>query len=179
MKMHVARSCLVVAMLSLAVSGCSADETDSDDQLDVHLKVGDQASPADVGLPAYPGSRAYKEGDNTGSGANLGFSTSSFGLKVVAMNLEASDEPRQVAAFYRRALSKYGAVLECRGGTSSKRATDAERSDELSCDSGDHEAGSIVYKVGTEKNQRIVAIKPHGSGARFSLVHLVMRGESK
>jgi hypothetical protein len=36
-----------------------------------------------------------------------------------------------------------------------------------------------VYKVGTEKHQRIVAIKPHQRGARFSLVRLDMRGESK
>jgi hypothetical protein len=34
-----------------------------------------------------------------------------------------------------------------------------------------------VYKVGTENNQRIVAIQPHKSGTQFSLVHVDIRGD--
>jgi hypothetical protein len=49
----------------------------------------------------------------------------------------------------------------------------------VQCDADEPGANSVVYKVGTEENQRIVAIKPHGRGARFSLVHVDVRGEKR
>ena len=55
----------------------------------------------------------------------------------------------------------------------------AEDSDEIACDADDPGSHSIVYKAGTESNERIVAIKPHGSGTRFSLVHVDKRGRAK
>jgi hypothetical protein len=175
--MNIARSLVVVAMLSLAVGACSAGETESGKGLEVRLKLSEEATAADVGLPTYPGAQLYEEPGDSSSAANLGLSTPLFGFKVVAMKLETSDRPERVADFYRKALLKYGKVLECRDAVEIKVKSGS--SDELGCDSNESDAGSIVYKVGTEQNQRIVAIKPHGSGTRFDLVYLNMRGESK
>jgi hypothetical protein len=171
MKMHIA-PCLV-AVVSLAVSACSADEKG----MDIQLKLTDEASAADVGLPMYPGAKPYKDPGESRSGANLGLSTGSFGLKVAAAELESSDRPDKVAAFYKKALARYGEVLECNDAPSKTSSSESE--DRLTCDPhepGDHE---VVYKVGVKDHQRIVAIKSHGNGSRFALVHVDVRGESK
>ena len=133
-----------------------------------------------MGLPAYPGSKPYKEPDDSSSAANLGLNTPLFGFKVVALKLQVAAAPDQVAAFYRQALSKYGEVLDCShgGDTRRKSKADTEDDDELTCDADDAE-DDLVYKVGTEKNQRIVAIKQQGKGTQFNLVHVNVRGDSK
>ena len=140
------------------------------------LDVRDEAEAKDLGLPSYPGAKPYTEKDDSSSGANLGLETPWFGFKVVALKLETKDEPRRVAAFYRDALSKYGHVLECADDSSATEKSGTKG--ELACSSDDVKANTVVYKVGREENQRIVAIEPHRSGTRFSLVHLDMRGES-
>jgi hypothetical protein len=167
---------LIVAMLSLAAGACSAGDSDSKG-VEGHFILTEKATAADAGLPAYPGSKSYTDDDDSNSAANIALSTSLFGFKVVAMNLESADKPERVAAFYRQALSKYGTVLECSGSADAARQPEA--TGVLTCESDERESHSIVYKVGTDENQRIVAIKPHGSGTRFDLVHFDIRGKSK
>jgi hypothetical protein len=177
MSMNVVCSRVALAAALLAVGACGADESDSKNGFEASLRLSQEATAADVGLPAYPGSKLFKEPGDSSSGARVGLSTPMFGFKVVAVKLKTPDEPEQVAAFYRRALSKYGNVLECGDGADEKGES---RSDgELTCDSDDSDADTIVYKAGTNQSQRIVAIKPHGRGTQFDLVHLDMRGESK
>lgn len=175
MNVHVVRSRVAVLMLSFAVGACNAGESGSEGGLELRLK--DEATAADAGLPTYPGAKPYTDGDESGNAANLRLSTAAFGFKVVALDLETSDKPERVAAFYRKALSKYGNVLECSGGADRRRESErgVKRTGELECDEDDAGSHSLVYKVGTEQNQRIVAIKPHGGGTRFSLVHLDIR----
>ena len=177
MNIHVARTGALLAMLSLA-AGVYATENDSKQGLDLGLRITEEASAADAGLPAYPGSKPYKDPDQSNSAANVGISTPLFGLKVVAMNLQTSDQPEKVATFYRRALSKYGTVLDCSKGAGQKKSSN-EDDEELECDADDPGEHRFVYKVGTESNQRLVAIKPHDGGTRFSLVHVNKRGKSK
>lgn len=167
---------IVTVLMSLAAGVCAAaakSEVNEGLNLDVHVR--DAASASDAGLPTYPRSRPYKEDAESSSGANVGFSLPGFGLKVVATKLESGDSPARVAAFYRQALAKYGTVLDCSDASASKRRTRARDEDDLVCDADDPGENSLVYKVGTESNQRIVAIKPHGSGTRFSLVHVDKR----
>lgn len=175
MKMWIA----CTALLSLAAAGCSAGENGP--QGGLALRVSDKATAADAGLPTYPGAKPYQEEEDSGAAANLGISTPLFGLKVVAMNLETRDAPERVASFYRKALSRYGKVLECKddgGSDRGERGVDHDR-DELLCEDDEPGTHSVVYKAGTEKNQRVVAIKPHGDGTRFSLVHVNVQGESQ
>ena len=178
--MKVPAACVqtLVAMLALSVTACGAGEGDSKDNLGIGFIIGG-VSPADVGLPTYPGAKPYTERDeDSSSSADIDISTPLFGLKVVAMKLETGDEPEKVAAFYKRALSQYGRVLQCVDGesTATKTRRDANDGEELTCDQDEPEADEVVYKAGTDSNQRIVAIKPHRGGSRFSLVHVDMRG---
>ena len=167
----------LVGVLWMVAGVCSAAERTSQGGLD--LTVRDEATASDAGLPAYPGAKPYKDDDQSSSGANIGFAVPGFGLKVVAMNLVSDDKPERIAAFYRKALSKYGRVLDCSDAAKNKEHADEEGDDELACDADDPGSNSIVYKAGTDSNERIVAIKPHGSGTRFSLVHVDKRGRAK
>jgi hypothetical protein len=174
MTVHAQSSRVVLVMLSLAATAaCSADESSSPNEIDIGLRVREEASAADVGLPKYPGSKPYKESDQSSSGANIGFASPLFDLKVAALKLQTSDSPEKVGSFYQQALSKYGDVVECSERAKSKRKS-KESADgaELQCDADEPGENSVVYKVGTEENQRLVAIKPHGSGTQFSLVHV-------
>lgn len=165
---------VAAATLSLAVGACGAGEGGPGE---LGLKISEEATPRSVGLPAYPGSKPYK-GDDDSSAADIGISTPLFGLKVVAVELEAPDEPEKVAAFYRKALAKYGEVVECIDGDDAAAANErSDSSDQLTCDPDEAGSNSVVYKVGTEKNQRVVAIKPLGQGTQFSLVHVNIRGD--
>lgn len=179
MKAHVMHRSVLVALLSLGAVACGAGESGEDKPFELRLNGSDKATPADVGLPAYPGSKAYDDdGDGTNSG-NFGFSIPSFGIKVVATEMQSSDEPRRVAAFYRKALAKYGDVLDCSEGSPDRRKAKHpdEAKGDLNCD-GEAETDNIVYKVGTDEKQRIVSIKPKGSGATFSLVLVDVRDSS-
>jgi len=167
---------VVVVLLSTTMV-CGAAERTSQGGLDITVRG--EATAADAGLPTYPGAKPYKDGDQSSSGANIGFAVPGFGFKVVAMNLQSGDTPERVAAFYRKALSKYGHVLDCSDASKNKKHADEDDGDELACDAGDPGSNSVVYKAGTESNERIVAIKPHGNGTRFSLVHVNKRGRAK
>jgi hypothetical protein len=167
------------AMLTLTVAACGADESGRGD-LDLGFSVTDEATARDVGLPTYPGSKPYKDDDDDSGAARIGISTPLFGLKVAAVELETTDQPQKVATFYKKALSKYGKVLECsEGDVEIESLSTSAGEGDLKCDAGNPEEHSVVYKVGTEANQRIVAIKPHGSGTQFSLVHVDTRDESE
>jgi hypothetical protein len=170
--MHVART-LAVALLSFGIGACSADDSGSGSGIEASLRIDDEATAEDVGLPTYPGSKIYKEPGDSSSGANIGLSTSQFGFKVVAVKLQSVDKPEQVARFYRKALSRHGDVLDCSDGAATSEK--AAASEGLKCDPTDSDGHSYVYKVGTEKNQRIVEIKPLGKGAQFDLVHVNVR----
>ena len=169
----------VLFVVVAAIAGvCGAAERTSQGGLDITVRG--EATAADAGLPTYPGAKPYKDGDQSSSGANIGFAVPGFGFKVVAMNLQSGDTPERVAAFYRKALSKYGQVLDCSDASKNKmREDEDEGDDELACDADDPGSNSVVYKAGTGSNERIVAIKPHGNGTRFSLVYVNKRGSAK
>src|ERR1044071_2613353 len=103
---------LVIVLLSLAMAACGAGEAGAESGAKLALKVSDEATAADVGLPAYPGAKPYVDSDHSGA-ANLGLATPLFGFKVVVTSLQTQDAPERVAAFYRKALAKYGKVLDC------------------------------------------------------------------
>jgi hypothetical protein len=126
----------------------------------------------DTGLSLYPGARTKKDDDDDHS-ANVNISSSLFGLKVVALKYESDDSSDKVLAFYRKEMGKYGKVVDCTGRFTMNfhhRDKDAE----VTCD--DHSGSDHEYKeelkVGTENNQRVVAIKPRGNGSDFTLVYV-------
>ena len=146
------------------------------------LHVSKDADVRDIGLPVYPGARR-KEKDDGGEqhSAHVNISSNLFGLKVVAIEYLSDDPPEKLIAYYKDQLKKYGSVLECRTGKSHVGASvnpgdDSTESKRLKCDQ-DQNGKTIELKVGTEENQRIVSIKPGGSGegSDFGLVYIQMR----
>jgi hypothetical protein len=182
----------VVLTVALLLSACSinvkkdkGDDHDKNVDIDtpfggIHVSKG--ADVHDTGLPVYPGAQPKKESDSDSDekSANVDISTSSFGLKVVALEFETSATTDQLIAYYKDKLKQYGNVLECHTnakhyGYQAHSDADKDRSDELKCEGTDGK--TIELKAGTKSNQHIVAINPDGKGASFALVYVRMRGK--
>ena len=181
------RSAFPAALLGffclIVLGGCSITTHDKgdgkNDDVDIRtpfgsLSVKENASNVkDTGLSLYPGARTKKDDDDGHHSANVNISSSLFGLKVVALKYESDDSSDKVLAFYRKEMGKYGKVVDCTGSFSMNfhhRDKDAE----VTCD--DHRGPDHEYKeelkVGTENNQRVVAIKPRSNGSDFTLVYV-------
>jgi hypothetical protein len=146
------------------------------------LHVGSDADARKTGLPPYPGAR-LKTDDQDSTPANLSLFTEAFGFKLVVASYESDDAPAKIIDFYRDKLKKYGSVLECHsqkhGGDIDVHDDDkdSKASKELKCEQN---SGPVTeLKVGTEDNQRVVAIEPRdaGKGSSFALVYVHSRGK--
>jgi len=136
--------------------------------------------PKDTGLSAYPGAQLKKSQDHDGdSSANVNISSSIFGMKLAVLKYVTGDSPDKVAGFYRKDLSRYGKVVDCQGNFNMTFHPREKNDNEVSCDSGKNGNGEYKQelKVGTENNQRIVAIKPTGDGSEFVLVYVRARDD--
>jgi hypothetical protein len=174
------------ALLCLAVLvGCSVTTYDKGEgkkknDVDIRTPFGSlsvregQTNIKDTGLPLYPGARPRKDGDNERHNANVDISSSLFGLKVVALKFESDDAQDKVLNFYRKEMGKYGNVVDCSGGGGfSMNFRRHDKDAEVTCEGHDtgHEYKEVL-KVGTENNQRILAIRPSGNGSVFALVYV-------
>jgi hypothetical protein len=145
----------------------------------------DQTSPAELGLPAYPGAVLETAGDgNHSAKVDLGFG--SWKLKVKVAHYSTADNQDQVLSFYRKALSEYGGVIECAGDK--PVGLPVTTGEGLSCDHSDHPGhsdfdhsfphsqfhpGDVELKAGSPRHQHIVVL--HGgstSATHFSLIAL-------
>ena len=131
-----------------------------------------KATAKDVGLPIYPGSKPHKDKDEDSSAANLGLWGGGAGFKLAILKLETSDSPEKVAVFYKRALAKYGNVLDCTNNSGVRRDDKDDSSKTLACGDDKPEKGGLLYKVGTKEKQHIVSIQPNGQGAVYQLVNV-------
>jgi hypothetical protein len=152
------------------------------------LHVGSDADARKAGLPLYPGARPKPDVDKDGDSnqANLSLFTEAFGFKLVVANYDSDDAPAKVLDFYRDKLKKYGKVLECHSSKhgvdvhdnkDSDDDKDSSKNKELKCEEN---SGPVTeLKVGTEDNQRVVAVEPKekGSGSTFALVYVHSRGK--
>lgn len=145
-----------------------------DSDMGIQFKL--QASEKEVGLPIYPGAKPHHDDKGDSSAANMGLWGNSFGFKLVVLKLESPDAPAKVAAFYQKALTKYGKVLDCTNGT--KKADDSGKkpsSSALTCDDTP-ETGAMLFKSGTKGKEHIVGIEAKAPGTVFQLVFLDTRG---
>lgn len=132
-----------------------------------------EASAKDVGLPIYPGARPHKEKDDDSTSAKFGLWGGAFGFKLALVKLESNDSPQKVAAFYKKALAKYGTVLDCSNASSQSGDKDEnESSKKLTCEDDKPKPGEMEFKAGTKEKQHIVGIEPNGSGTVFELVYV-------
>ena len=143
--------------------------------LDIHA----DADAADVGLPAYPG--AIKKNDRSGdpSGFSFGLWGGTFGIRLAVVSYRSVDSVDKVAAFYRDALAKYGPVLDCthnQKGSSQRHDDKADKDKPVTCDNDTVEAGGRLYKVGTNRAQRVFKATPWHDGVTFELVRVEEHG---
>jgi hypothetical protein len=175
---RVARDFAVVAALAIAflLPACTIQHKENGDNKDVKIETpfggmqvkADDKKPADTGLAQYPNARVKeKSGDDDNSG-NVDMSFGPFGLKVAAVTYVTNDSRDKVVDFYRKDMSRYGKVLECKGGID-------DEGDNLVCKPGKHDA-EIELGTGNKMRRHIVAVKTNGSGTEFSLVYLQLRG---
>jgi hypothetical protein len=176
---------IVLACTGILLSaGCSVrvDDKDKEKQkVDIqtpfaNLKVDTSPDSTDNGIPVYPGAKpreADKDGDKHRANVNIG--GANFGLKVIAAEFVTPDAPEKVKTFYLDKLQKFGDVLECKGHSSDGDHNMGDDDQKLNCN-GSHGSGWEL-KVGSKKDQHIVAIEPDGSGTRFGTVLVQIHGK--
>jgi hypothetical protein len=183
----------VVAMMIAAtamMSGCriESDKKNGNDNVKIAtpfggmtVKTNDAVVTEGLGLPVYPGAELVKKDKDNGA-ADVNMSFGSFQLRVKAASYRSQDSPDKVAAFYRKALGRYGNVIECQNN---KPVGTPTRTDEgLTCDNekenhiavNEDMSGKMELKAGSKQHQHIVAIDPDGSGTKMGLVALDLPG---
>jgi hypothetical protein len=138
-----------------------------------------EASAKDVGLPVYPGSRRHKDKDDDSAGANLGLWGGGSGVKLVVLKMESDDSLEKVSDFYRKALAKYGKVLDCSHPAPTDGDDSKADSKALTCGADKPEKGGVLFKAGTKEKQHLAAVQPNGSGSLYQLVYLANWGSSE
>jgi hypothetical protein len=151
--------------------GSSKNDSDAD-QEGFGIVASKRAGAKDVGLPLYPGAREHKDKSEDSPAVKFGLWGGNSGFKLAVVKLESNDGPDKVAAFYRKALKKYGKVLDCTG---SSKGT-VGNSDELGCEDDQPENGELVLKAGTKQDQHLVGIKTSGGLTVFQLIYIMARG---
>jgi hypothetical protein len=179
---HAVRAALFFVLIAAAVPLVAQDTKDSSSQQSssdndsVGFNLGKNASAKDVGLPIYPGARRHKDDSNDSSGLNMGLWGGSTGFKLFVLKMESPDAPEKVAAFYRKALAKYGTVLDCSNASATTSSDDAKNSNKLTCDDEKPKPHEISLKAGTKDKQHAVGVEPNGSGTTLQLVYVETKG---
>jgi hypothetical protein len=179
---RVFRSALFVVVLLAALPLAAQDQKDSNakqsssDNDSIGFNLGKNASAKDVGLPVYPGARRHIDDANDSSALNIGLWGGSAGFKLFVLKMDSTDAPEKVAAFYRKALAKYGTVLDCTNPSTATAATDDKSSKKLTCEDEKPKPNEISLKAGTKDKQHAVAIEPNASGSTFQLVYMETKG---
>jgi hypothetical protein len=175
----VAALCAALAAVVL-IAPTSAGAREKQDKEGAGVTFSKQATPKEVGLPMYPGARPHKNEKEDSPSVQMGVWGSTFGFKLAVMKMESNDAPEKVAEFYKKALAKYGTVLNCSDPSQKTTAKDSDKSsNKLSCDDDKPEKGAMVFKAGTKEKQHVVAIQSNGQGSLFQLVYVEARGGDK
>ena len=175
---------------SLGLSGCrvhvdkDANGKEKTVQVDtpfggVHVNT-DQTSAADLGLPVYPGADQVRD-DESHKSADVHLGFGEWQLRVKAVSYGTRDSQDKVAAFYKKALARYGDVITCNGNT--PVGTPTQTREGLTCTENskngkvqfdDHDfKQSLQLKAGSKRHQHIVGFEnPKDGKTRFALVAL-------
>jgi hypothetical protein len=177
---------LVAVAFLLATCGCTVQVDKDKDGKEKNVKIdtpvgklhvsSDATTAADVGLPVYPGARPAESKDKDSADVRFGFGDWQFRLKVASY--DTSDSSDKVIAYYKKALGRYGDVIQCRDDEPVGEPTHTREG--LTC--GDDNAKShahvtkdmtVSLEAGSKRHQHIFGIdKETGSGTRFALVEL-------
>ncbi len=183
-----------VMIAVLVVSGCRVESNQRGDRKNVkvatpfggmEVKTNDAKVVEGIGLPVYPGAELVKkkgkDGDNDGA-ADVNLSFGGFHLRVKAASYRTADGPEKVTEFYRKALGRYGDVIQCENNkpvglpthTAEGLTCDYEKKSYVSVD--DEMPGKMELKAGSKQHMHVVAIDPEGNGTKLGLVALDLPG---
>jgi len=177
---------------ALSTLGCTVQaskgstESEKNKDVDISTPAGSlnintkAAAAADLGVAIYPGAwpKPDSEDDHNNSNTNLSVSSSFFGMKLVVQKYESKDAPEKIVVFYEKQLSKFGTVIKC-GDDATNTAVEHDKDAPISCDAKPNNEYKIELKVGTETNQHIVAVKPHGKGSAFAVVYVRVKSDKE
>jgi hypothetical protein len=163
---------ILLPTLLLLITSASPSFAQESDKNSVGLIAGSQATTKDVGLPIYPHSKPHVDNSNDSQAANLGLWGGGSGFKLAVMKMESADPPDKLAKFYKKALAKYGKVLDCSNPQPSASG-DKDKNDSsnvLTCADDKPDPGGLLFKSGTKEMQHLVAIQPNAKGSLYQLV---------
>jgi hypothetical protein len=176
----------LLAVFLVGATGCKVrvDNTGKGENVKIATPFGaiavnkDQTSAAELGLPPYPGAVMDTGGDGNKS-ANVDMGFGAWKLRVKMAHYTTADDRDQVVAFYRKALSAYGSVIEC--ANNRPVGTTVATVEGLTCDHSDHDpaphgnfrSDDLEMKAGSPRHQHLVVLKGGRQGAtQFSLIAL-------
>lgn len=181
---------ILSAVVSLAVSsalslGCllsASTVARAQNNFDLAIHANSDVSPADIGLPAYPGATpAHKHGDDKAA-FDIGFSYGDTHFRMRGISYDSDDSPGRILDFYRKALGRYGDVLECDHGrpvgsltvtSSGLRCSDRKNGDHLNIDGHIDSSKDHDLRAGSPEEFRIVGINESESqSARFVIMYV-------
>ncbi len=145
-----------------------AARTASSNGFSAGIEFKQQATPADVGLPAYPGAQPQYDKKDDLASLTMGLWGGTFGFKLVVTKFSSEDSLEAVSRFYKDALAKYGPVLDCSqnvGGTKKDEKV-------LGCDDDKPEKGGLLFKSGKPEAYRVVSLQQRGRQVHFQLVRI-------
>lgn len=143
---------------------------------DAGLRFGAQAGEKDFELPIFPGAQVQRDDKEDKAAVRMELWGGAFGMRMAVGKFRSSAKPEEVQAFYAKALAAYGKPLVCQGpAAKSDKPKEKGRDAPLSCD--DTRADGLVLKVGSERNQRHVAIQRKGEETLFQIVRIELRGD--
>jgi hypothetical protein len=126
----------------------------------------EKLDPKQLGVAIYPGAKVAEGKDNETNSANLFLDWGKDSTHLYVQKYVTSDSAEKVVSFYRKQLSRYGLVVECRNGKPvNANAANAK------CDSRDDDK-DIELKVGPDTKQHVVGVTPTASGTEFGIVYL-------
>jgi hypothetical protein len=166
---------LMLAALPLRAQDKKDNDADKQDNDSIGFIASKSAGAKDIGLPLYPGSRKHKNSSDDSASVQLGAWGGSSGFKLAVLKMDSDDAPEKVTAFYRKALSKYGKVLNC-SDSGAAAAAKEKSANGLDCEDDHADENETVLKAGTKEAKRIVSVKPNGSGSIYGLVYIEARG---
>jgi len=167
---------LVLIAVLLGASALAATRALAQDQDGAGVVVSGQATAKDVGLPICPGAKPHKDTKDDSDAARLGIWGGGLGFKMAVLKMDSNDTLAQVADFYKKALAKYGNVLDCTDGAVNDHGKN-DSAATLTCGDDKPDKGGLLLKAGTKEKQHIVAVEPNGKGATFSVVYIWMKGD--
>ncbi len=169
------RAPALAAAASLACLLAATPAAHAQNNFDLSVHASSDVTPATIGLPVYPGAKlAAKHGDDNAA-FDIGFAFGDTRLRLEGIGYDSDDPPDRVLEFYRKALSRYGDVLECDHGhavgslsvtSSGLRCSDKGRREDLNINGHFDSSTSHDLRAGSPEEFRIAGVD--GSSSKSS-----------